>query len=286
MKRMNVQYNDETHTYATGDGRILRSVTEIASEICGVKPQFFKAGAAARGTDVHTELGFYYAPDCDFDAEDFTTDLAPVIAKFLKREPDMLTEVMVYNEDLGYAGTADLIRIKDNNTITDIVDFKTGNINKKYCTIQLSLYRLALISMGYNAQDARLRVISPAGIVPITAVSWKECWDMARTELEPIGKDSITQMEQRMMELLPYVDEYKSIEQKLRADLLEQLEIAGATTYTGSAFTATYVRPTTRVTLDTARLKDEKPDIYNSYSRETQVASTVKLTMNKGNEND
>ena len=34
------------------------------------------------------------------------------------------------------------------------------------------------------------------------------------------------------------------------------------------------------------RAVEQEPDIYNSYAKETQVASTIKLTMNKGNEND
>lgn len=281
---MNLTYDDKTHTY-TFDGVPVKSVTEIASEICGIKPQFFKAGAAARGTDVHTELGMFYDHRCRYDAEDFTTELAPVIAKFLKRQPDMITEVMVFNKKLNYAGTIDLLRVVD-NVVTDIVDFKTGNVNKKYCTVQLSLYKLALESMGYDVKNARLRVVSPKGITPIDGIGWKECWDLQKSELDPIDKDNIHEMERRLAELQPAVDEYNAIQQKLRADLLEQLEIAGATTYTGDTFVATYVRPTTRVSLDTARLKDEQPDIYNSYTKETQVSATIKIQMNKGNEND
>lgn len=280
-----IQYNDETHTYTDKGGKILRSVTEIASEICNIKPQFFKAGAAARGSDVHSELGRYYDPKDPFTSADFTTELAPQMALFLKPKPNMWTEVIVWNDALGYAGTADLL-VVEGQKVLDIVDFKTGNVNKKYCTIQLSLYKLALESMGYNVSDCRLRVISPKGITAIEGITWQQCWDMAKSELEPIDKENIHDMESRLMELQPYVDEYNAIQQKLRADLLEQLEIAGATTYTGSAFTATYVRPTVRVSLDTARLKAEQPDIYNSYAKETQVASTIKLTMNKGNEND
>ena len=281
---MELNYDDKSHTY-TMDGNVVRSVTEIASEICGIKPQFFKAAAAARGTDVHSELGRYYDPKEKFDAEDFTTELGPVIAKFLKREPDMWTEVMVYNLDLHYAGTADLVRIKDGK-VSDIVDFKTGHVNKRYCTVQLSLYKLALESMGYDVSDARLRVISPAGIISIEPFTWQQCWDMQKSELDPIDKDTIKAMEHRLAELEPYVQEYEAIQQKLRADLLEQLEIAGATTYTGDTFVATYVRPSTRVSLDTARLKAEQPDIFNSYSKETKVSATVKIQMNKGNEND
>ena len=275
MTQMNVQYNDETHTYSNGD-KLLTSVTQIASEICGIKPQFFSAGAAARGTDVHSELGRYYDPSIAFGKKDFTTDIAPKIAAFLEPQPNMRTEIIVWNEALNYAGTIDLLTI-DGNVIHDIIDFKSGSVNKKYCTIQLSLYKLALESMGYDVSDCRLRVISPKGVTVIDAASWKECWDMEKSELDPIDKYELDAIEERMKALAPLVEEYKQLEDQLRTTLLEQLETSGATQYTGNMFVATYVRPTTRVSLDSKRLKEERPDIFESYSKETKVAGTIKL---------
>lgn len=270
-----IKFNDETHTYTLGD-KVLTSVTQIASEICGIKPQFFKAGAAAKGTDIHTELGRYYDPTDKFSADDFTLDAAAKMATFLKREADMRTEVIVWNTELNYAGTCDLVRVVGNK-VSDIVDFKSGSVNKKYCTVQLSLYKLALESMGYDVSECRLRVISPKGITVIDALTWKQCWDLQRSELEPIDKNELDTIEERMKALAPLVEEYKQLEEQLRTTLLEQLELSGATQYTGRMFVATYVQPTTRVSLDSKRLKEEHPDIYESYAKETQVKGTVKL---------
>lgn len=274
-----INFNDETHTYTLGD-KVLTSVTQIASEICGIKPQFFKAGAAAKGTDVHTELGRYYDPTDNFSANDFTLDTAAKMATFLKREADMRTEVIVWNDGLSYAGTCDLVRAVGNK-ISDIVDFKSGSVNKKYCTVQLSLYKLALESMGYDVSECRLRVISPKGITVIDALTWKQCWDLQRSELEPIDKNELDTIEERMKELAPLVEEYKQLEDQLRTSLLEQLELSGATQYTGRMFVATYVQPTTRVSLDSKRLKEEHPDIFESYSKETKVSGSIKLTIIK-----
>ena len=268
-------YNDEHHTYTLGD-KLLTSVTQIASEICGIKPQFFKAGAAAKGTDIHTELGRYYDPTDNFSADDFTFEDAAKMALFLKREPDMKTEVIVYNTGLSYAGTCDLVRVVGNK-VSDIVDFKSGSVNKKYCTVQLSLYKLALESMGYDVSECRLRVISPKGITSIDALSWKQCWDLQRSELEPIDKNELDTIEERMKALAPLVEEYKQLEEQLRTSLLEQLELSGATQYTGRMFVATYVKPTTRVSLDSKRLQEEQPEIYASYIKETKVKASIKL---------
>jgi hypothetical protein len=271
-----IKYDEATHTYELGD-KLLTSVTHIASDICGIKPQFFKAGAAAKGTDIHTELGRYYDPTDKFSADDFTIDEAAKMATFLKREADMRTEVIVWNEGLSYAGTCDLVRVTGNK-VSDIIDFKSGAVNKKYCTVQLSLYKLALESMGYDVSECRLRVVSPKGITVIDALSWKECWDLQRSELEPINKNELDTIEERMKELAPLVEEYKQLEEQLRTSLLEQLELSGATQYTGRMFTATYVKPTVRVSLDSKRLQEEQPEIYASYIKETKVKGTIKLT--------
>lgn len=270
-----ITFNEQTHVYKLGD-KELNSVTQIASEICGIKPQYFKAGAAAKGTDIHTELARYYDTTDSFSAEDFTLEDAAKMALFLKREPDMKTEVIVWNDGLSYAGTCDLVRVVSNK-VSDIIDFKSGSVNKKYCTVQLSLYKLALESMGYDVSECRLRVISPKGITIIDGLSWKECWDLQRSELDPINKNEIDAIELRMKELAPAVEEYKQLEEQLRANLLEQLEISGATQYTGRMFTVTYVKPTTRVSLDSKRLQEELPEIYASYIKETQVKASVKL---------
>lgn len=276
-----INYNDETHTYTLKDGTVLTSVTSIASDICGIKPQFFKKGSAAKGTDIHTELARFYDPADSFSADDFTLDEAAKMALLLKREPDMRTEVIVWNTGLNYAGTCDLVRI-NGNKVTDIVDFKSGNVNKKYCTVQLSLYKLAIESMGYDVSECRLRVISPKGITAIDALSWKECWDLERSELEPIDKNELDTIEERMKALAPLVEEYKQLEEQLRTSLLEQLELSGATQYTGRMFVATYVKPTTRVSLDSKRLQEEQPEIYASYIKETKVKGSIKLNEIKG----
>lgn len=272
-------YNDDTHSYHYGDV-ILKSVTEIASEICNINKKYFSARAAADGTDVHTELARYYDPKDSFSSEDFTIDKAAAMALWLKAEPTFLTEVIVHNKEYNYAGTIDLVSICGNR-VSEIVDFKSGSVNRKYCTIQLSLYKLALENMGYDCSDCRCRVISPKGIAIIEPISWDEIWKLAPSELEPT--DLVNELERRLALLLPYYVEYKEVEEAFRIAVQEQLVSAGATKYSGELFDVSYVAPSVRVGLDTARLKTERPDIYEAYIKETNVSGTVKLTSKKEN---
>ena len=276
----NISYNDTTHTYAI-DGKELKSVTEIATEILGLSFDHCKHGAAERGTDIHSELAEYYDPLVKFTAEDFTTD-APTLAKFLKAEPDMHTEMIVWNTDLGYAGTIDLLRTKG-TTVSEIIDWKTGKVNKKYCTIQLSLYKLALEFMGYDCSNARLRVISPDGITMIEPKTWDEVQAMRKGEFES-DDEQFAKAEARLAELEPYVTEYNELKEKLKQYFVPAFEQTGTSRYSGTLYNISYVEASTRTGLDTARLKAELPDVYEKYLKVTNVSSTIKIT--KRNEED
>lgn len=276
----NISYNDTTHTYAI-DGKELKSVTEIATEILGLNFDHCKHGAAERGTDIHSELAEYYDPLVKFTAEDFTTD-APTLAKFLKAEPDMHTEMIVWNTDLGYAGTIDLLRTKG-TVVSEIIDWKTGKVNKKYCTIQLSLYKLALEFMGYDCSNARLRVISPDGITMIEPKTWDEVQAMRKGEFES-DDEQFAKAEARLAELEPYVTEYNELKEKLKQYFVPAFEQTGTSRYSGTLYNISYVEASTRTGLDTARLKAELPDVYEEYLKVTNVSSTIKIT--KRNEED
>lgn len=273
-------YNDDTHSY-TIDDKVLKSVTEIATEILGLDFDHCKHGAAERGTNIHSELANYYDPLVKFTAEDFTTD-APDLAKFLKAEPDMRTEMIVWNTDLGYAGTIDLIRMQG-TTVSDIIDWKTGKVNKKYCTIQLSLYKLALEFMGYDCSNARLRVISPDGITMIEPKTWDEVQAMRKGEFES-DDEQFAKAEARLAELEPYVAEYNELKEKLKQYFVPAFEQTGTSRYSGTLYNISYVEASTRTGLDTARLKAELPDVYEKYLKTTKVSSTIKIS--KRNEED
>lgn len=276
----NMSYDDTKHTYAI-DGKELKSVTEIATEILGLNFDHCKHGAAERGTDIHSELANYYDPLVKFTAEDFTTD-APSLAKFLKAEPDMRTEMIVWNTDLGYAGTIDLVRAQG-TTVSDIIDWKSGKVNKKYCTIQLSLYKLALEFMGYDCSNARLRVISPDGITMIEAKTWDEIQAMRKSEFES-DDEQFAKAEARLAELEPYVNEYNELKEKLKNYFVPAFEETGTSRYSGTLYNISYVEASTRTGLDTARLRTELPDVYEKYLKVTNVSATVKIT--KRNEED
>ena len=282
-----ITYDNEQHKYfLEGRAEPLSSVTEIASAICGLNTDYMASNekiqlASARGTSIHNELADWFDPS--FKEEQELSDDARPMAELFEKSEDFRVEQIVYNVEKGYAGTADLIEIHG-TTVKRIIDFKTmDKPKKKYCQIQLSLYRLALISMGYNCDETKLIIACPTGCIEHEPLTWDEIMAMRSVELEPNEEDAkvLEALEIRMAELAPYVQEYKETESAYKSAMLELFESHGATKYNGLRHKVTFVEPSVRVSLDTNKLKAEHPDIYEAYKKESKVAGFVKLTTIK-----
>lgn len=282
---IDIKYDDATHTYKI-DGKPVQSVTAIASAVCGKNTDFMKhdarvQAAAAKGTDVHTELANFY--DMDVKDAELTSDTAKAIAEHLDTSPNMHVEVIVYNTTYGYAGTADLV-VSQATTVKSIIDFKTmDKPDKKYCQVQLSLYKLALEDMGYDCDDAELQVICPKGKIKIKPLTWDEIQDMmpALLEVDEDTEKELVRMDAHLSMLKPFADDYAEESKIYKAKLVELMESAKATKYIGKNFTTSYVGESTRVSLDTAKLKAEFPEAYEACMKETKVAGFVKLSANE-----
>ena len=46
----------------------------------------------------------------------------------------------------------------------------------------------------------------------------------------------------------------------------------------------TYVAPTTRTSIDTKKLKEERPELWEEFSKTSEVKDSVRITVNKGEE--
>ena len=282
-----INYDESKHEYTNNEtGNRYRSVTEIASSICNINKEYLESHFKDKrvdGSNAHSELARYYDPDESFEFKDFTQDLAREIADYMLPSKDMKTEIIVWNPAKEYAGTIDLVIIKGTKVMR-IIDFKTMvKPNKKYCTIQLSLYKLALESMGYDCSEATLQVINPSGIIEYEAKTWEEIMALEKSELVADGKAYIENLEKHIADLQPMVDEYNELQSALKAELLKQMESAEATNYFGVRFNATYVAPNVRISVDSKKLKTDFPEAYESCKTESKVSGFIKLTQTKGN---
>lgn len=68
-------------------------------------------------------------------------------------------------------------------------------------------------------------------------------------------------------------------QKELKKELKEAMEKCGIKKWTTDGLCATITSASTRTTLDTKRLKEELPDIYEEYSKTSNVSSSIRLII-------
>ena len=68
-------------------------------------------------------------------------------------------------------------------------------------------------------------------------------------------------------------------EKEFKEELKEAMESMGKTFVACDGFSATVRKGSKRTTLDSKRLKDELPDIFDEYSRTTETKSSIVVTV-------
>lgn len=68
-------------------------------------------------------------------------------------------------------------------------------------------------------------------------------------------------------------------EKAMRVQLMAAMEKYGVKQFDSEQVRFTYVAPTTRITIDSAKLKKELPDVAAKYSKTSNVSASVKITV-------
>jgi len=75
---------------------------------------------------------------------------------------------------------------------------------------------------------------------------------------------------------------YKKMDEerdKLKADLLAAMEKHNINKWENDFMTVSYTAPTTRTSVDSAKLKKELPDVFEKYSKTSNVKSSVRFKL-------
>ena len=75
------------------------------------------------------------------------------------------------------------------------------------------------------------------------------------------------------------IKELKEAEDALKAAILEEMEEKGILSIKTEDMTVSYVASYDRESLDTKRLKEEKPEIFDEYVKFSTVKPTVKIKL-------
>lgn len=107
-------------------------------------------------------------------------------------------------------------------------------------------------------------------------------------EAEPIG-DELVQFQsavpavlQMITDVIRQKKELDDREKHLKAQLVAAMEAYGVKAFENDHIKMVYVAPTTRTTVDTAKLKQFYPEEYELCSKTSNVAASVRVTLKGG----
>ena len=275
-----IQYNEEKHEY-TLNGEVVPSVTQLAKQFSGLDTTWLEAHPefAERGTEMHNQLADWFT-----NGTEPTDEKACAIASQLVRGDNQKCEVLVYNEQLKYAGTADMI-IADGKKVLAIIDFKssdnTSSRNRNYYTCQLNLYRLALESMGADISNTQMLVINPYATHYIPMLSWENMQAMG--EKDPLD-DDLADLEEELAQLEGAHARYEEVKAEI-VEKLKQKYNGKEGSATGCYYDFVCTAPSQRKTFDQARAKAiiNNDDAFESCFRMSNVSASVRIKIKNEN---
>ena len=279
-----VRFIKDNHTY-TNNGKVLISVTQLlakhglAPDYSGVSPEVLEK-KAERGTLVHAEIEAWV----NKGEPGFTKELSAFIDYISEHKVVVdASEFLVANDIV--AGTADLLL--DQNTIADIKT--TSTIHKESVSWQLSLYaylygRPILTGQVFHFDNnGKLEVVD----IPLKPI--KEVEALLQCERE--GKiykqeinfgaelQALTEVQNLIINLETQKNEAEKKSAELKKAIMGAMEAQAIIKYEDDKIRLNYISAGTRTSLDSKRLKAEKPEIYEAYTNTTNIAPSLRIAI-------
>ena len=287
-----LEFDKTAHQYKL-DGRPLISVTQLmkkhglAPDYSGIDPTVLER-AAERGTLVHKEIEDYNR----HGIAGFTKEMADYADYIETCDLTVKASEQAACNDI-CAGTIDII-LEDDTGDLIIVDIKTtATLNIEAVSWQLSIYNALL---GYPCNYAEAFHFGKDGALKVVGVAFKQKEEIERLfqceregtiYKQPDALDIITPQQVAAIEAAEQIiaqaeAEKKAAEERIaeiKAALIAEMEKKAVKTFETDRLKVTYIMPTTRTTIDIARLKEEHPEIAVEYGKTSQTSAGVRITL-------
>jgi len=286
-----VKFNKEKHEYSD-NGKILISVTQLlkkhglSTDFSNVDKDLLNA-KAERGTMIHQEVERYIKKR-DIG---FTSEFMSYVELINKNElVPAKAEVIVHNDII--AGTLDQWGYDGKNNQFYIGDVKTGSvINYNEVRWQLSLYDYLLPEKACKTPRKLycFHLTDSPRMISVDPVPREEIERLIECEKKgEIYKQEVVATEDRIAQLVQLKYDMDELDRQKKEIDRQMSEITdtvkdlmrdkGIKTFENDLVKITYVAPSTRETIDSAKLKKEMPDIAAKYTKTSEVKDSVRIT--------
>ncbi len=282
-----ITFNEEKHIYYCDGKEVKISVTQLL-KMYGLSPDYKGVSEkvldakAKRGTLIHEEIENF-----NKHGESGFTEECLQYQKFIDTGYKcMQSEFMVGNNIV--AGTIDLILEKDGELI--IADIKTtSTLHKESVSWQLSIYAYLCgvnftKGLALHFKDKKLNVVE----IPLKPKSEVERLIEAFKHSETftpaliLSDNEITTLEQAELIIKQYdmlLEQAKAKSEELKKTLIAKMKENGITKFENDNIAITYIAPYEKQGIDSKKLKEEEPKIYEKYLKSSKVKESIKITL-------
>lgn len=289
-----VRFNEEAHTYSLDD-KMLRGITWILREY--VKPQKYEGvpdyimqRAADKGHAIHSEIEMFvngFPPTSGSDEYNAFVKNTEGI-KFIASE-------YTVSDNTTFASNIDLVDDKWN-----LYDIKTtSSLDEELLSWQLSIYSYlfelqnratcgklyGIWLRGDRCEIVEVKKIDVAIIIELlNAAKVGGEWKNPLLPDIQIDANTLSQLREIEAEIARREEEVKNLkaeQEQIKAGLIEVMKQYGVKKYEGESLTLTYTAPTTRTTIDSKSLKEQEPEIYERFSKTSEVKESLRITVKK-----
>lgn len=290
---MKLVFDETTHTYTDENGNLIPSVSEIIRNWLGNKYADIDAEvlkkAQEKGNKVHNEIENYLLQNIEPKKPTYEFKC---FKELIKEHPVTAThsEQVLYGatEYGAFAGKYDLF----DSVLGMLRDIKTNySLDKEYVQIQNSLYAFMLRQLDVKVNGSEVIHLPPEKspqkpqILALELLPDAECEEIVRAyfngeskpqaNLQCLNEQAIAELETTILAMEKFemtIKEYKDkILKEMEERNISQIKI-------GKKITISYIAPTTRESIDTARLKKEMPVVASKYKKVSNVKSSVRIT--------
>ncbi len=294
-QNIRVSFEDITHSYLLDNEVYLMGVTSLmkkhglAPNYEGVPAEVLQK-AAERGSKVHQAIEDY----CNGKAVAMTKELKAYIGCGIKA---IANEYLVSDNEI-VASSIDIVADAGEGKV-NLIDIKTTSVlHLEPLSWQLSIYAFLFHLQNPDIEIAGLYGLhikaGKATLVPVPRKGDDEIIDLLfceredlpffpkEVELPTATKDMLTTLEEVTAQItliktsLKEAEELKkSIEQKVIAEM----EQKALKTLENGPIKVTYVAPYTREGVDTKKLQEAMPEVYDRYKKITNIGASLKISI-------
>lgn len=298
-----IDYNTTDHTYHLGD-KELKGITGTLIELAYPKEKSYGGisddvmqHAAERGSACHQAVGNYYSVGIPSTGYEKITEKAKELLDRQGLIPIRFEYVVT--DFKNYASPIDIVCVNKKNEIC-IVDMKfTSKLHYPQVELQTSIYKRFFTIVNHKLKAKHLYVlwihtndaldVKDCGIYELEPVDDKFIDDLI--ECDTNGKtfsiekyygtlpSQVANVEDYLVKLQQLVKEKTDEMNNIKEGLCAIMEQYNVKQYSSQHLQLTRVTPKPRISFDTARFKEDHADLYNEYTKTSEVKPSVRITI-------